>query len=381
MVAIIKPDSVGECGLSLALGDDRFYELSDLLETLRIAPPFPSVGSREVATIRDIMSSEQWFASSFYKGVCAPMDIGDILCMELRLEDRSAYRFRFTRSLHVTPFGSKERHLAETLAPHLRRALRLDQHFARTSVIHRRYVEACDRLGVATFILDTDARVLECNAHAHVIVNMSDGLRLRDGKLGGLDDGDNRELQNALRLALGADARASGGRALRLSRSGSGDLHVLVQPVDDRQSMHAGRCRPAVIVFIRDPDFRLGDVAQAVRDLFDLTHTEAALLMRLVNGRSLPDAAADMQIRHSTARAHVRAIFAKTGQSRQSSLIRQVLNSVAMLAGGTAIDPDADADAQTLEAILTPKTELPAELERCGNLAQALVAGLAWRVV
>ena len=62
VVAIIKPDSVGESGLSLAL-TDQFYELSDLLETLRSAPPFPSVGSREVASMGDIMPNDEWFAS------------------------------------------------------------------------------------------------------------------------------------------------------------------------------------------------------------------------------------------------------------------------------------------------------------------------------
>ena len=361
VVAVIKPDSVGRSGLSLAL-TDRLYEFKDFLEALRNAPPFPCVGSHEVVSIGDLMSKEEWCASSFYRDVCAPMGFGDILRMELRLEDKSARRFYFMRGVDVGPFGPVEHRLAKTLAPHLRRALRLDQHLARTSVIHRRYVEACERMGVATFILDTEARVLECNARAKSILSRSDGLRLHDGKLRALHEGDNRKLQNALKLALGADTSASGGRVLPLHRSGSGNLHVLVQPVDDRDSARAGLRWPAAIVFIRDPALRAGDVAQVVRELFELTHSEAALLTRLVNGQSLPDAAADMQVRDSTARTHLRAIFAKTGQCRQSSLIRQVLNSVTMLTGESAIDCAPYAHAQTPEAILVPKTLLPAEL-------------------
>lgn len=101
--------------------------------------------------------------------------------------------------------------------------------------------------------------------------------------------------------------------------------------MDDAEGARAGRKRPALILFARDPDFHMGNDARVAQRLFDLTQSESALAMRLANGLSLPEAAADMHIRHSTARTHLRAIFAKTGLSRQSSLVRQLLNSVTML--------------------------------------------------
>jgi DNA-binding CsgD family transcriptional regulator len=52
-------------------------------------------------------------------------------------------------------------------------------------------------------------------------------------------------------------------------------------------------------------------------------------MMHLANGMSLLEAAETMRVRHNTARAHLRAIFEKTGLQRQSSLVRLVLNGVA----------------------------------------------------
>jgi DNA-binding CsgD family transcriptional regulator len=53
--------------------------------------------------------------------------------------------------------------------------------------------------------------------------------------------------------------------------------------------------------------------------------------MLLVNGLSLEEAAVELGIRHNTGRAHLRAIFSKTDVTRQTELIRLLLNSVATM--------------------------------------------------
>jgi DNA-binding CsgD family transcriptional regulator len=69
----------------------------------------------------------------------------------------------------------------------------------------------------------------------------------------------------------------------------------------------------------------------AVQQLFGLTPKEAALALRLAGGRSLAEAASDQGVSLNTARAHLRAIFGKTGVDRQSRLVSTLLKSVAML--------------------------------------------------
>lgn len=67
------------------------------------------------------------------------------------------------------------------------------------------------------------------------------------------------------------------------------------------------------------------------RQVFGFTPSEAALAMELANGLSLEDAAQSLGIRRNTARAHLRAIFSKTGVRRQTELVRLILNSVVTL--------------------------------------------------
>jgi DNA-binding CsgD family transcriptional regulator len=55
------------------------------------------------------------------------------------------------------------------------------------------------------------------------------------------------------------------------------------------------------------------------------------LATALARGLSLDEAAVELGIARNTARAHLRAIFAKTGATRQAGLVRLVLRSVASL--------------------------------------------------
>jgi DNA-binding CsgD family transcriptional regulator len=72
--------------------------------------------------------------------------------------------------------------------------------------------------------------------------------------------------------------------------------------------------------------------AEAVQQFFGLTPKESALALRLAAGRSLLEAARDQGISLNTARAHLRAIFAKTGVDRQSRLVGALLKSAARVA-------------------------------------------------
>ncbi|HET8612969.1 MAG TPA: LuxR C-terminal-related transcriptional regulator, partial [Sphingomonas sp.] len=66
-------------------------------------------------------------------------------------------------------------------------------------------------------------------------------------------------------------------------------------------------------------------------ELLGLTAAEAAIAARLADGSALADIAAELGIAHNTARAHLRAIYAKTGVNRQSRLVHLIHHSLAGL--------------------------------------------------
>ena len=70
---------------------------------------------------------------------------------------------------------------------------------------------------------------------------------------------------------------------------------------------------------------------EVVRKLFDFTPAETQLALQLADGLTLEEAADELCIAKNTARAHLRAIFAKTGVTRQATLVRMLLSSVVSL--------------------------------------------------
>jgi len=57
-----------------------------------------------------------------------------------------------------------------------------------------------------------------------------------------------------------------------------------------------------------------------------LTPKEAALTARLSEGKTIHQAAREMEMSYETARTHLRRIFDKTGTSRQSELLLLIAN-------------------------------------------------------
>lgn len=329
-VAIIAPNSDKKRGLSLIQGK-RFVMTDDLNHFLPNDCPFASIAPLQVATVLDLVGEDRWRATEFYRAVSKGRDIDDVLSIEIALDEGSVYRLRFLRCDGMDRFGPREKKLAHALVPHLKRAFGLARERARDSVIHRRYGEACDRLGLGAIILDGKGHVHERNGAAARLLAGGDGLLLRGNRLQASDPTDDGKLQATIRRILKAGESVPGA-LLTLARANGTSLSLTIDRVVDVEALRAGASRPFAIVFVRDPDFRFEASIRAAKALYDLTPAEAALLVMLVNGRSLPEAAKEMGVQHTTVRTHLRSIFGKTGISRQSDLVRQVLNSVAALA-------------------------------------------------
>ncbi|HBG29305.1 MAG TPA: helix-turn-helix transcriptional regulator, partial [Gammaproteobacteria bacterium] len=117
---------------------------------------------------------------------------------------------------------------------------------------------------------------------------------------------------------------------------GRARLGVIVRSIPLRPWSERRR-RPAVVVFVRAPESNAGQPSQEfVRHLFGFTPMQAQLALLLAEGLTLDEAAARMNVRRNTARSHLRAIFHKTGVTRQTMLVRLLLNSVLSL----GLEPD-----------------------------------------
>lgn len=83
-----------------------------------------------------------------------------------------------------------------------------------------------------------------------------------------------------------------------------------------------------LILFIGDPEEGFGISESILQGLFGFTPSEAAVAAILANGLSVQDAVEKLDVSITTVRAHVRAIFNKTGVSRQSELVHLIHTTI-----------------------------------------------------
>lgn len=183
-------------------------------------------------------------------------------------------------------------------------------------------------------LLDGDARILSMNPAAEAVLAAGDGLRRTGPMLVAARFEDSIRLQAAVHQAV-ASARAGGGSVtmVALRRRGKRPLVATVAPIP-------GPASPgAALAFVRvvDPEQDLDDAVAPVCGLYGLTGAEARLARQLAGGASLSEAAARLRIQPDTARAYLKAVFAKTGVKRQALLVQLLLQSRARLAPGARI--------------------------------------------
>jgi len=220
------------------------------------------------------------------------------------------------------------------VVPHLARALEIHARLRRIESERALYAGAVDQLAVGTIILDGHGAVLDTNRVAQDLLRLSDGMRVLNNQLRFSDAEIGQQLQRVVAKVLEAHIRGEPAmvEALRIRRpSGKGDFGLVIRPVP-RSAWSEGQSSPAVAVFISAPEVQSHTSEQVVKQLFAFTPAETRLALRLASGLSLAEACDELGISQHTARAQLKAIFAKCGVTRQAELVRLILRSVATLA-------------------------------------------------
>jgi DNA-binding CsgD family transcriptional regulator/PAS domain-containing protein len=238
------------------------------------------------------------------------------------------YSLTVLRARDAAALDEEEATLCELLVEQIRRGLEISTRLGEGEVERALYSGMMDRLFVGLVILDAQGNILKTSPAADRLLAARDGLQRQGGRLHACLGHEDRELQANLREALAGGGRGRV-RALALSKpSGARDLGIIIKPV---AAPAGGNSSAAVAVILRDPSAQAEIEGSLVKQLFDLTPAETAVANRLTAGQSLEEAAAALNISRNTARAHLRSIFSKSGITRQTDLVRLMLNSAAVL--------------------------------------------------
>jgi DNA-binding CsgD family transcriptional regulator len=227
------------------------------------------------------------------------------------------------------PFATEESELLIALMPHLRRGLQLHRRLLAAEATSDDFAAAIHGATRAILLLNARGRITFMNNAAARLTAANDGLAVEAGELRAARGEDTNHLRVLLAdAAATSDGRGvGGGGGLVLGRpSGRRPLMVLVSPISKRRTCPPGAELGTVMVIVTDPEQTEVPDEHLIRTFLGLTPAEAKLARLLVEGVTLDEAAARLNLRVETVRTRTKSIFEKTDTHRQADLVRLILN-------------------------------------------------------
>jgi DNA-binding CsgD family transcriptional regulator len=332
---MLRPPSPESAGVMINTGPVTTQGVESYETHFFSLDPFVRLTEGEVITAEELIGKE-WLKSPIYLEYLKPLDIRHLLGADIYTTEGIECRLRITRGHDAKPFAPQDKALVRFLLPHLKRSIQLHARLDFLECERQLFAGTVNRLLLGIISYTQNGAVLETNQEARRILAEKDGIWLQGNNLCVDSAQESRELQRMIKQALAGGGAVTEGpavvEAMSVTRpSGRAKLGVLVRAIP-LGTWSESRQRPTVAVFLRDPESNAAQPShELVRRLFGLTRMEAALALLLTEGFTLDEAAEKMNVRRNTARTHLRSIFCKTGVTRQTMLVRLLLNSVLAL--------------------------------------------------
>jgi DNA-binding CsgD family transcriptional regulator len=331
---ILRPPSAEQSSIMVVAGPTTVDIQAQYDSKYFAFNPFVNLPHDHVQVASELLGESAWLESVLYREYLKPIDILHMMGADLQPSEKGENcQVRFNRSHTQAPFGDRDKALFALVLPHLKQSVKLFAYLDQIEIQKKLFANTIDRLQVGSVMIDKSGQILSINNLAQALLDEKDGVRLEDNLIKADYHEENVQLQKLITQALASKPSDPPGliEAVAISRpSGKSKLTILVHVIPAGEWSDAWS-PPKIAIFLRDPEQKAKSSIEVIQQLFDLTHAEALLSLHMANGMTLDEVAVKLSIRRNTARAHLRAIFSKTYVTRQSTLVRLILNSVAPL--------------------------------------------------
>jgi len=257
-------------------------------------------------------------------------DVGTMVVMCVDNTEGVQSTLNCSRGAGLPMFDSDEHALLKAVGRHFKEAMRIRREITRSKIVSQFQTEALDSLGIAAFLISESGGHFLLNKTAEFAIQNEIGLKRTSMGLQAVDSNENTGFQSAVRAILRSNDPVRA-RAMMLTRGDDGErMHVIVRPRSHRSFMY-DTSETSALVFMRVNEIVRRDDIRMLQQLFSFTFTEAQLAIGLAKGLCLKDIEAELNIRHNTARAHLRSMFVKADVSRQSQLVSLLTSSLVPL--------------------------------------------------
>lgn len=322
------PQDAGQTRLLAANLDPHFVVSHNAyynsINSLVLSRPEARARALPVMTVEEAVPQEELQRGEFFADWMAPQDLQHGVRVQITPRGEQGLMLGVLRSSKIGMVTSDETELLRHLVPHLQRAVTIASRLGALEAKADTSLDALERLGLGVVIVDAERRVSFMNARAERLAQARDPIVVRNGRLSLFGRSLDVRLQQAIAEATGG-ARPGGARvgaSLRLQSSETISINVAPLALD---SLAIVGSSPLALILIGDPGQQGTPSERALREAYDLTPAEARLTRALVSGDTLHAYAEKSGLSMSTLRTHLKGVFAKTGDDRQSGLVRRVL--------------------------------------------------------
>ena len=169
-------------------------------------------------------------------------------------------------------------------------------------------------------LVDREALFLHANAPGAATIRDRGLILAGRGKLTAHNANETNSLHKRIYSAATKGSGEAGGKMV-VNREDGTTLILVICPLPGAR--YAGKGQIAII-FVDDPKRQTSEPAnpKLLRDQYQLTRAEAALVVSLLSGAKLQSSALRQNITVPTARTHLAHVFQKTGTHSQAELMR-----------------------------------------------------------
>ncbi len=273
-------------------------------------------------------------ASELYKQVLYPSNIEYTCSFNYPFHDslNTSAALGLMRSRSGLEYTFKDCELFDHVRPHVIRAIKIHRELARLDMERQMALGTLNNIHMGIVLIDRYHHILFKNDHAQEVLNGQDGIKQQASRIKCRNKSAQQSLDEAIDRVIeqAASNRPVQGQALTMTRpSCKRPYSLLISPLWANliriESDHLDY--PLATVFIHDPEVAPNSQAGILRQLYQLTRTEAEILDRLVHGDSVKVQADKMQVQDNTVRQHLKHIFEKTETASQVELIQHVLSN------------------------------------------------------
>lgn len=212
----------------------------------------------------------------------------------------------------------------QSLVPHLKQVFRLQEYVGRLEQENNVMHSTLDALSAGVVVVDGTGHVDFANRAAKSLLANHDGIEQMDGNLEFVTR-NGANLSDVLENVRTSQSM----HPCEIPRRSGEPLLAFSAPLvveQERFKLHAAD-KGGTVVILRN-SYEAIDIdshAQVLELMWKLTPKQARLACFLGDGKTLTEAADEMEITADSARQYLKTIFTKLGVSRQSDLIRKVM--------------------------------------------------------